>query len=280
VALDMSFVDAALALGVPIVGYTLYQDPDGDLPEYFGDALDKYAADAAYLGDLLSPNLEWIAAARPDLILSSKVRHEAMYDQLSAIAPTIMSESAGSGWKDNVLLTAQAVGREDVANQVLADFEERAAAIGADIKSSAGDPVVSVARFLGLDQFRLYQRASFSGVVLDDVGLARPENQNATDPANFIREVSFENLHEAESGADWVFYTIFGNGNPDDENANTGRAAIQSSALWTSLRTVQGSTAIEVSDETWMSAVGLFGAHAILDDLARIFDVDSHEDEN
>ena len=29
VTLDMSFVDAALALDSPIVGYTLYQDPDG-----------------------------------------------------------------------------------------------------------------------------------------------------------------------------------------------------------------------------------------------------------
>ncbi|NUT10747.1 MAG: iron siderophore-binding protein, partial [Nonomuraea sp.] len=30
----------------------------------------------------------------------------------------------------------------------------------------------------------------------------------------------------------------------------------------------------EVSDLTWMSAVGLQGAHAMLDDLARLFGVD------
>lgn len=277
VALDMSFVDASLALGVQLVGYTLYQDPDGDLPDYFGAARDDFAADAVYLGDLLEPNLEAIAAARPDLILSSKVRHEAIYEQLSALAPTIMSESAGAGWKDNIRLTGEAVGREEVAESVLADYEARAATIGADINAEAGDPVVSMVRFLGLDQFRLYQRASFSGVVLDDAGLARPENQQATDPANFITEVSFEQLGEADSGADWMFYTIFGNEDPNDDVANTGRTAIQSSALWASLPTVQAATAIEVHDETWMSAVGLFGAHAILDDLAETFSVDPHD---
>ncbi|MGH9272721.1 MAG: hypothetical protein ACRDZ2_15795 [Ilumatobacteraceae bacterium] len=37
---------------------------------------------------------------------------------------------------------------------------------------------------------------------------------------------------------------------------------------------MQAGTATEVYDETWMSAVGLYGAHAILDDLAATFNVD------
>ena len=279
VTLDMSFVDAALALDSPIVGYTLFQDPDGTLPAYFGDALDTLAADAIYVGDLLEPNLEAIAGARPDLILTSKVRHEAIYDQLSAIAPTIMSESAGAGWKDNIRLTASALGREAAAEEIIGGYEARAAAVGAAINAAAGDPTISVVRFAALDRFRLYQRASFSGVVLDDAGLARPANQQATDPAQFITEVSFEELAEADAGADVLFYTIFGNEDPADEQANGGRSAIEASPLWTSLPTVQAGTAHEMSDETWMSAVGLYGAQAILDDLAATFGVDPAGDE-
>ncbi|MFC7719507.1 hypothetical protein [Nonomuraea recticatena] len=30
----------------------------------------------------------------------------------------------------------------------------------------------------------------------------------------------------------------------------------------------------DVTDTTWMSAVGIQGAHSILDDLAKIFEVD------
>jgi iron complex transport system substrate-binding protein len=273
VTLDMSFVDAALALETPIIGYVLYQDPDGDLPGYFGDALATYAADATYMGDLLEPNLEQIAAARPDLILTSKVRHEPLYEQLAAIAPTVMSESAGAGWKDNIRLTAAALGKEDLAEEVITAYEDRAATVGAAINEVAGDPTISIARFLGADSFRLYQRASFIGVVLDDAGLARPDNQQAADPDQFMIEVSFENLAEAGTG-DWLFYTIFGNEDPDDEAANAGRAALQSQPLWQALPNVQTDTAVEMSDETWMSAVGMFGAHAVLDDLAEHFGVD------
>jgi len=274
VALDMSFVDAALALDTPIVGYVLYQDPDGSLPPYFGDALTTLAADAVHLGDLLDPNLEQIAAVRPDLILTSKVRHEALYPQLSAIAPTIMSESAGAGWKDNIRLGAQALGKEVRAEDVIAAYEDRAADVGAAINAAADDPVISVMRIAAQDVFRLYQRASFIGVVLDDAGLARPSNQQSTDPARFITEVSFEQLAEADAGADRLFYTIFGNEDPADEQANSGRALLESNPLWSTLPTVQAGTATEMSDETWMSAVGLFGAEVVLDDLAATFGVD------
>jgi iron-siderophore transport system substrate-binding protein len=274
VALDMSFVDAALALDTPIIGYVLYQDPDGSLPEYFGDALTTLAADATYMGDLLEPNLEQIAAARPDLILTSKVRHEALYAQLSAIAPTVMSESAGAGWKDNIRLSAQALGREARAEEVIGAFEERAATVGAAINAAADDPVVSIVRIASMDAFRIYQRASFIGVVLDDAGLARPANQQSLDPARFMVETSYENLTEADAGADRLFYTIFGNEDPTDEQANAGRAMLEGNPVWANLPTVQAGHAREMSDETWMSAVGMFGAHAVLDDLAAAFGVD------
>jgi iron complex transport system substrate-binding protein len=279
VTLDMSFVDAALALDQPIVGYVLYQDPDGSLPAYFGDALPTLAADATYLGDLLEPNLEQVAAARPDLILTSKVRHEALYDQLSAIAPTVMSESAGAGWKDNIRLTGAALGKEGRAADVIADFEARAAAVGAAINAAAGDPVVSIIRVASPDAFRLYQRASFIGVVLDDAGLARPVNQQSQDPARFMVEASYEQLAEADAGADRLFYTIFGNEDPADEQAAAGRALLEGNPLWSALPTVQAGTALEMSDETWMSAVGLFGAHTVLDDLAATFGVDPATEE-
>lgn len=279
VTLDMSFVDAALALDTPIVGYVLYQDPEGSLPAYFGNALATLATDAVYLGDLLEPNLEQIAAARPDLILTSKVRHEALYDQLSAIAPTIMSESAGAGWKDNIRLSAEALGKEALATDVIAAYEARAAAVGTAINEAAGDPVISIIRVASMEAFRIYQRASFIGVVLDDAGLARPANQQSLDPAQFMIEESYENLAAADAGADRLFYTIFGNEDPADEQATAGRALLEGSPLWANLPSVQAGNAVEQSDEIWMSAVGMFGAHAVLDDLAATFGVEPAREE-
>lgn len=262
VTLDMSFVDAALTLGVPILGYTEIAASEDGLPGYFGSARDALAADAVALGTLAAPNLEAVAAARPDLILTSKVRHEALYDELSAIAPTVMSESAGAGWKDNIRLTGEATGREDETERVLADYQARAAAVGRAVNAAAGSPTVSVVRFV--EPIRLYQRGSFSGVVLDDAGLARPENQTNLEP--FVTEISPEQLDQAD--ADVIFFTYYTG--VEDETAQR----LAGNGLWQGLGAVRRGDAHLVPDETWMSAVGMFGAHAILDDLAETFGVD------
>lgn len=117
VALDTSFVDATLALDTQVVGYTDYRTINGKLPDYLGDARTQYGSEAESVGTLAEPNLEKIAALKPDLIISAKVRHEKLYEQLSKIAPTIMSQTTGPTWKDNIRLEAKAVGAEDLAEK-------------------------------------------------------------------------------------------------------------------------------------------------------------------
>lgn len=260
VALDRSLIDAALALELPLVGYTTYSDPDGALPAYFGSALDEFAADATWVGDLLSPNLEAIAALRPDLILTSAVRHEDIYEQLARIAPTLATESAGGGWKENIELVAAATGRDDLAENLLAEYAQRAADVGTQINVAAGDPTISVVRFV--DAIRLYQPTSFSGVVLEDAGLARPESQQ--DREEFIRVISEEEMALAD--ADVLLYTVY-----DNDAVVEMVDAIQGRPLWGTLSAVQEQRAYPIDDDRWMSGVGLYGAHMILDDLLEIF---------
>lgn len=264
VALDRSLIDAALSLGVELVGYTTFADPNGALPSYFGEAIDRYGADAVWVGDLLSPNLEAIAALQPDLILTTAVRHEGIYDELAAIAPTVATASAGGGWKDGFALVAAATGREEVAARLIAEYEDRAAAVGAAINDAADSPTISVIRFA--EAIRLYQPVSFSGVVLADAGLARPESQQDRD--DFIRIISEEELALAD--ADVLVYTV-----PDNDAVADNAAAIQSRPLWSTLTAVQTANAHAVSDDSWMSGVGLYGAHLVLDDLAAIFGVEA-----
>ncbi|MEM9042303.1 MAG: ABC transporter substrate-binding protein, partial [Actinomycetota bacterium] len=262
VALDGSLVDAVLALELELIGYTTFRDPEGDLPAYFGDALTEFADDADWVGDLTAPNLEEIALLQPDLILSAAVRHEGIYDQLSQIAPTVLTESAGAGWKDSIRLAGEATGRDELAETLLTDFETRAADIGVAINEVAADPEISVVRVV--DVIRLYNPVSFSGTVLEDAGLARPESQRSTD--DFITIISEEELDLADG--DVVIYTVF-----DDPAVEDAVADLQAGPLWETLDAVQRGDVHRVSDEEWMSGVGLFGAQIILDDLAEIFAV-------
>ncbi len=71
VALDQTFVDAALALNMPVVGFTDIRGREGGAPPYLAEPLARLAPDARSVGELASPSLEEIAALQPDLIVSA-----------------------------------------------------------------------------------------------------------------------------------------------------------------------------------------------------------------
>lgn len=265
VALDASYVDNTLLLGHQVVGFTSYRSIEDELPDYLGPAKDKLAGDAISVGTLEEPSLEKIYQLKPDLIVSAKVRHEKLYKELSAIAPTIMSESTGPTWKDNIRLLAKALGEEKKADAELATYEKRAKAIGDAINAKAGNPTISVVRFVD-GPTRLYQKASFSGIVLQDAGLARPKSQDVND---FAAEISEERIADAD--ADHIFVTTY----VDESNAaEKTKAKFQRNPLWKLLK----GEIHEVKDSEWMTPVSVQGAQLILDDLAETFGVDPHEE--
>jgi len=267
VALDNSYVDAVLLLEGTLVGYTDYRAPG--LPDYLGDARKKFAGDAVSVGMTGAPSMEGIAALEPDLILSAEVRDGDRYDTLAQLAPTVFSASTGPTWKDNIRLVASALGKEALAEEKISAYETRAAAVGADINAKHGDPTVSVVRFAGEPTARLYRSTSFSGIVLDDAGLARPASQQADpeDPLNIMNAVSLELITEAE--AELIFVSLY-----DDPEGESAKAAepFLTSPLWDSLT----GRKVNVDDSTWMTPVSLQGAHLILDDLSDTLEVDAH----
>ncbi|HXF62785.1 MAG TPA: iron-siderophore ABC transporter substrate-binding protein, partial [Caldilineaceae bacterium] len=140
VTLEQGATDAALALGVTPVGAV---DPWGD--KWYGYLADQVQGVAA-VGAETEPNLETIALLDPDLIIGSRLRHEAIYDQLQQIAPTVFSETIGRTWKANFQLYAQALCREEKGAELIAAWEQRIA----DFRAKMGDRLnteVSLVRF-------------------------------------------------------------------------------------------------------------------------------------
>jgi iron complex transport system substrate-binding protein len=260
-ALDASYVDNTLLLDTQVVGFTSYRSIHDELPDYLGADRDTYAGDAISVGTLEEPSLEKIYQLKPDLIVSAKVRHEKIYKQLSAIAPTVMSESTGPTWKENVRLLAKALGEEKKAEAEIGAYEKRAKAIGDAINAKAGNPTISVVRFVD-GPTRLYQKASFSGIVLKDTGLARPKSQDVED---FAAEISEERIADAD--ADHIFVTTYID---ESDAAAKTKAKFEQNPLWKLLK----GEVHEVEDALWMTPVSIQGAHFILDDLAKTFGVD------
>ncbi|MBK1785936.1 ABC transporter substrate-binding protein [Prauserella cavernicola] len=263
-ALDSSYVDAALALETRVVAYTKYPSFDA-LPDYLGDDA-QYGKDATIVGELTSPDVEQLYDIAPDLIVSAKIRHEEIYDQLSNVAPTVFSESTGATWKDNIRLLAEALGKEALAEQKIGEYEQRAQRIGDAIEAKAGKmPTYSLVRFIeGEPTVRLYSSGSFPAIVLADVGLGRPEGQ--PDPQDEIAtDLSQENIGQLD--ADQVYVSSYADAT---QEADDPKERFQSNPLWA---TLEGELT-DVNDDTWYTSVSLQGAHAMLDDLAEQFGVD------
>lgn len=261
VALDNSLVEAVVALdGTLVGGVGGYRNLDG-FPAYLGDAV----ADTVDVGPLESPNLEEIMRLEPDLIVSATVRHDELYETLSQIAPSVFVPTTGPTWKDNIALVGEVLGEEDAAAEQLSAYETRAAAIGEAVNAAHGDPTVSVVRFVD-GPTRIYLPHTFSGIILADMGLARPENQR--DPEEFNIEISEEQIELAD--ADVIFYTTYAGGEERKER-------FLANPLWERLGAVAEGNVHEVEDAIWMTSVSLQGAHQVLDDMAEIFGVDTAE---
>jgi iron complex transport system substrate-binding protein len=245
VVLDTGEIDAVLALGTVPIGTVT---PNGTVPSY----LQPQLSDSTNVGSLDGLRLEAIAALQPDLILGSQLRVDELYDQLSTIAPTVLSIRPGFPWKENLLLAGAALGEETRATELLNDYQRRADAIRARFTAP---PRISLLRFMP-DRIRLYGNLSMIGVVLRDVGLPRPANQDIEDLA---AEISPERISEAD--ADWIFYSSYG---PRD---GTAEGSVVGGELWNRLGAVQRGTARPVDDEVWFLGLGPIGASRVLDDL-------------
>lgn len=249
VVLDTYELDAALSLGVKPVG-AVEAIAGAGFPAY----LARLTEGIEVVGTISAPNLEAILALSPDLILSSTGRHEEIYPQLSEIAPTVFTEAlARTHWKEYLSIYAQALNREDVLANRLAEYEARIDTIRSVLPVEEIE--ISVVRFVAAEN-RMMPRGSFMGTVLNDIGFARPEPQQSDE---FKIVVSQEQINLLDG--DVIFVSVYG------DPADTEYAAFTESPLWATLGAVQSGHAYVVDDDHWFLGIGLLGANRIMDDL-------------
>ncbi|WP_285767839.1 iron-siderophore ABC transporter substrate-binding protein [Peribacillus sp. SI8-4] len=264
VVLTNEGTEALLALGIK---------PVGAVQSWLGDPwYDHIKADmdgVEVVGVEHEVNLEKIAALKPDLIIGSKIRQEAIYDKLSAIAPTVFSETLRGDWKENFMLYAKAVNLEDKGNDVIAQFDKHVE----DLKAKLGDKVnqeVSVVRFMA-GTTRIYYTDSFSGVIFDQLGFKRAAQQKELFTAdnklgNLAIEVGKEVIPKMDG--DILFYFTYA---PEgDKQALSTAKEWTNDPLWKNLDAVKKGNAYEVSDATWNTAGGVIAANEMLEDLEKI----------
>jgi ABC-type Fe3+-citrate transport system substrate-binding protein len=166
VALEFSFIQALVELGVTPVGITDDSQP-ARIEQLLGRNI-EYSS----VGTRLEPNLELISRLQPDLIVADLRRHAGIYETLSSIAPTIVLNSWDGSYqdiKDSIVTIADALGEKTAGEKLVADHEARMKALAAKI------PVGDKRRFLlavaATDSLALHTSSSFSGSVFLALGL-------------------------------------------------------------------------------------------------------------
>lgn len=248
--------EALLFLDVTPVGAV--QSWDGN-PWY--DHIAAPLADTVPLGTELAVNLEVLATLEPDLILGTKVRQEAIYPQLSAIAPTVMTETIGGEWQENLKFYADVVGKSTDGDTALVGFAARTSAIH-DALGDAVNEEISLVRF-SPNRTRIYYKDTFGGLILSQIGFARPAAQ---DKDEFAEEVTKERIPEMEG--DRIFYF---SSDLKDAEPEANLADWLADPLWQNLEGVKAGKAQRVSEIIWNTAGGIYAAHLMLDDIETIY---------
>lgn len=259
VVLVNGMVDISLTLGVKPVGAV---ESWVQTPWYHYLRADM--AGVKSLGSELQPNIEAIVALKPDLIIGAKTRHEKIYSQLSAIAPTVFIDQLFE-WKENTELAAQVFNKEDKANAFMDDWNTRVA----DFKAKIGDRAnteVSLVRFYDDNSARIYI-TGFAGSILNELGLKRPAAQQSPDKV-FIDLDSQEQIPLAEGD---VIFDITSSNQGGEEFVT--QEEWQKNPLWGNLKAVKNGKYYKVNDITWNLSGGATAAKMVLDDLFFYFDL-------
>jgi len=246
VVLEWTYAEDLLALGVQPAGVAdiTGMKKNVSLPI-------ELAADVQDVGTRQEPNLEAITALEPDLIIGVKFRHEATYDQLSAIAPTLLfnpypEEGNGDQYEEmvNTFKTiADVVGKNAEAEAVLADLQKTYDDAKAKVAAAGkeGQPIVLAMAFTNQNAvtFRLTTDNGLAIRILENIGLKNAYKSEQFEAYGFSTK-DVEALTTLED-ADYLHIT----------NDDAVGDMLSKNAVWTGLKFVKENRMYELGGDTW-----------------------------
>ena len=241
-----------------ILGYKVVGTANSDAYDYtkFPSYLEETLSGAEILGYSMQDTMdvEAVMNLNPDLIVISTVQ-EKMYDALSEIAPTVMIQLEALNWKDDVRALGKVFGKEDVANEWIANYEAKAKEAGDKIKAEYGEDTTYLSFLASGGQFFVFDGAGFGDVLYNDMGLAKPAGMpEQTDIS--LPVVTYEGLAAIQS--DYIFVIA------TDEDL----AQLEANSIWNNLPAVKdGNVVILESSPYFNQGYSPIGREILVDEI-------------
>jgi iron complex transport system substrate-binding protein len=209
VSTSPSLTGSLLAVDAPVVAtasalVSNLTDDQGFFVQW-ADVADERGVEVLYTD--LELDLDAVDAFAPDLIIGSANGGDTTleaYDQLSEIAPTVLIDYSTSTWQTLTTEIAAAVGLEDEAEQVIADYDAWVVDQAAQIDLPE-QPVTALV-YLGADGAWAYTADSAQGVLLTSLGFeyADVPEESATISSG-VAMVTAENMPSAFAASQTLF---------------------------------------------------------------------------
>ena len=241
-----------------ILGYDVVGTANSDAYDYtkFPSYLEETLKGAEILGYSMQDTMdvEAVMNLNPDLIVISTVQ-EKMYDALSEIAPTVMIQLEALNWKDDVRTLAKVFNKEDVANEWIANYENKAKEAGDKIKAEYGEDTTYLSFLASGGQFFIFDGAGFGDVLYNDMGLAKPAGMpEQTDIS--LPVVTYEGLAAIQS--DYIFVIA------TDEDL----AQLEANSIWNNLPAVKnGNVVVLESSPYFNQGYSSIGREILVDEI-------------
>lgn len=209
-------------------------------------------------------NLEVITVARPDLILGAEYDVD-RYDELSAIAPTVLIDRYGLSVDEHLRLVGRILGREDRAAEIVAEWAARVAEVAEVVESSPlASRTIAMVGSQGFEGgFSAFGPSSHAGRTMVAVGvgsLIEVGGETNRDDFAFGGRLSFERLEVLAPADLLIVYTT---------PSRAGGQSVADQPLWPRLPAVEAGAVIEVDSDVWYFDTAL-SRLARLDDIERI----------
>jgi iron complex transport system substrate-binding protein len=259
ITLFQGATDAAVALGITPCAVV---DSWSEKPtyRYLRAALEK----VPHVGLETQPSLEDIVLLRPDVIIASRFRHQALAPLLKQIAPLVMLDNVYQ-FKETVQAVGVAVNRQQGARDLLARWQQRVIRLRGLLEqhfSPHWPPTVSVLD-IRADHLRSYLPQSFPGAILSELGFAWNEAASQA-PGVSIKLSGRESLPVVN--ADLFFVMLHAEKAVVRDNY---RSLVQH-PLWRQMQAPRQHQVWQVDSVTWVLSGGIIAALAVLDDVERL----------
>lgn len=171
----------------------------------------------------LTLDLEAVDAAAPDLIVGSTIGQDNVsdaYGQLSDIAPTVLLDYGSQDWTALATQLGAALGLEDNAQQIIADYDAHLAELAGTMTAPTGTTLVI--SYTGADGANIFNPNSAQAHVLTSLGFDYQgvDESLVAQKRSDISTVTLENLPAALADVDTIFVLKVGASSVDAVKAD------------------------------------------------------------